>query len=595
VTDLPSISPDMCAAGRSLASPRLSPDGEWVAFAVRDGAGARLAMVAGAGGPELVVAVDPPPAAGPGCFDWTPDSAGLVYVTGDARLCLVGATGGPARTITDHGTHHRDHGEPGEHRTHRLAAPAVSPDGTKVAYVLDDRTVLVAPLGGGPPVALTTTADFAFDPAWSPDARLVAWHEWDVPAMPWDEGRIVVRPADASEPPRIAAGGPGVAVQQPRFSPDGRLGYLSDATGWLNLWVGDRPVLSEEYEHGDPAWGQGQRSWCWSPDGQAVMLARNEAGFGRLVHVDVASGTPTDLAKAVHESLSWAGDRVAAIRTGGRTPTGVVAVDPATGGRTLLARGPVGGFEPALAEPQLIDAPVPARLTRPPAGRPEHGLIVWVHGGPTGQRRVAFDPRAAFFLDRGWSILHVDYRGSTGWGRAHQQALRGGWGELDVHDVAAATVAAGANPSRTVVMGGSSGGMAVLLLLARHPELFAAGIALYPVADLLDLAASTHRFEAHYTWSLVGPLPGAEAVHRERSPLTHAGRITAPLLLLHGSADEVVPVAQTEALAAALRAEGRSVELHVYEGEGHGWRRSSTIADELQRAEAFLGRRVLGF
>jgi dipeptidyl aminopeptidase/acylaminoacyl peptidase len=583
VTDLPSISPVLCAAGRALASPRLSPNGDWVAFAVRDGAGARLTMVPVAGGPELIVAVDPPPAAGPGCFDWTPDSAGLVYATGDGRLCLVPATGGPARTVVQH------EGE------HRLSAPAVSPDGTRVAYVVDDQHVVVAPLDGSGAVTLTTTADFAFDPAWSPDSRLVAWHEWDVPAMPWDEGRIAVRPADASQPAHMAAGGPGVAVQQPRFSPDGRLGYLSDATGWLNLWVDDRPVLAEDYEHGDPAWGQGQRSWCWSPDGRAVVLARNEAGFGRLVHVDVGSGTPTDLAKAVHESLSWSGDRVAAVRTGARTPTGIVVVDPATGARALLARGPVGGFEPALAEPAPVDAPVPARLTHPPEGRPRHGLIVWVHGGPTGQRRVAFDPRAAFFLDRGWSILHVDYRGSTGWGRAHQQALLGGWGEVDVDDIAAATVAAGADPTRTVAMGGSSGGMAVLLLLARHPTLFAAGIALYPVADLLDLAASTHRFEAHYTWSLIGPLPGAEALYRERSPLTHASRITAPLLLLHGSADEVVPVAQTEALADALRAAGRPVELHVYEGEGHGWRRSGTIADELQRAEAFLARRMLGF
>jgi dipeptidyl aminopeptidase/acylaminoacyl peptidase len=144
-------------------------------------------------------------------------------------------------------------------------------------------------------------------------------------------------------------------------------------------------------------------------------------------------------------------------------------------------------------------------------------------------------------------------------------------------------------------MGGSSGAMTVLLLLARHPELFAAGIALYPVVDLLGLAATTHRFEAHYSDSLIGPLPAAEDVYRARSPLTRAADIKAPLLLLHGSADEVVPVAQSEALAQAMRANGQPVELHVYDGEGHGWRKPGTVADELQRVEAFLLRRVLGF
>ncbi|MDP9388258.1 MAG: alpha/beta fold hydrolase, partial [Actinomycetota bacterium] len=237
-------------------------------------------------------------------------------------------------------------------------------------------------------------------------------------------------------------------------------------------------------------------------------------------------------------------------------------------------------------------AVVPGRLWRPPQGRPPHPLLVRVHGGPTGQDRVDFDVRTAFFLERGWAVLAPDHRGSTGWGRAWAQALRRRWGDLDVEDVAAgarAAVARGwADPARLVAMGASAGGMTALLLAARHPDLWSAVVAVYPVVDLLDLAASTHRYEAHYTVGLVGPLPQAAEVHRARSPLAVADAIRAPVLVLHGGADEVVPPAQSAVLAERLAAAGVPVERRVYDGEGHGWRQAGTLADELARTEAFL-------
>ena len=143
-------------------------------------------------------------------------------------------------------------------------------------------------------------------------------------------------------------------------------------------------------------------------------------------------------------------------------------------------------------------------------------------------------------------------------------------------------------------MGGSAGGLTVLRVLADHPGLCAAGVALYPVCDLLDLAATTHRYEAHYTHHLIGPLPGSEDEHRSRSPLFQADRIRDPLLLLHGTDDMVVPAAQSAALAEAVRAAGGTVELHEYEGEGHGWSRPATTEDELERVSAFLARNVVG-
>jgi dipeptidyl aminopeptidase/acylaminoacyl peptidase len=210
---------------------------------------------------------------------------------------------------------------------------------------------------------------------------------------------------------------------------------------------------------------------------------------------------------------------------------------------------------------------------------------------------AAFNARVAFFLDRGWAVLAPDHRGSTGWGRSYAQALRGRWGELDVADTAAGMQAAAdqgwADPRRMVPIGGSAGGFTVLLLLALHPELCAAGVDLYGVADLLELDETTHRFEAHYLHGVVGPLPDAVGLYRERSPVNVADRIRAPLLILQGSADKVVPPAQSLAVAEAVRASGGVVEHHVYEDEGHGWSRPGTVVDELERTESFLRRHVL--
>lgn len=595
----PRISATMVARSRGLGEPRLAPAGGRLAF-VDSGAGRTgLTVVDLAGGPERTVTDDPLPAGvhpyGGGVFDWTPDGEALVYVGADGALWWQPASGGRARRVTLPGP---------------VAAPSVSPDGRRVAYVLDTREVAVASLEeGGPwPVRLSAGADFAMDPCWSPDGSTVAWHEWDVPAMPWDESRIVTAPADGSARPVRVAGGNGVSVQQPRFGPSGRLGYLSDASGWLNLWVDGRAVLDEPREHGGPTWGPGQRSWAWSPDGASVALTRNEEGFGSLVVVDLDGGAVRPLGRGVHGGVTWSGGAVAAVRGGARTPFGVVVYED--GVRRDVAVGPPAGFEPVLREPELVRWPsvdvgggvgseVPGRLYPPTTGAlgEPPPLIAWVHGGPTDQWPVRFIPRIPYWQDRGWAVLVPDHRGSTGHGRAFLQALAGRWGELDTADVVAGLQAAveqgWGDPARLVVMGGSAGGFTVLNVLASHPDLCAAGVDLYGVADLFDLEETTHRYERHALQSLVGPLPEAAGRYRRRSPVNRADCITAPLLILQGSDDVAVPAAQSRAVAERLRALGRPVELHVYEGEGHGWSRPDTVVDELGRTEAFLRRHVL--
>jgi len=293
------------------------------------------------------------------------------------------------------------------------------------------------------------------------------------------------------------------------------------------------------------------------------------------------------------------------VRSGAVTPPQVVSLAANGSGRRAFARGAVGGFEATgLVEPRAVtwksgSATVHGLLWRPAgaAARAARPLLVLVHGGPTGQALADWNTRVQAMVQRGWTVLQPQYRGSTGYGRAYTQALAARWGERDVADVAAgirqAEKESWADTSRVAVMGGSAGGLTVLLLAAQHPDLVNAVVALFPVCDLVDLAATTHRLESGYTLRLVGPLPATVDTYRDRSPLSRAGEIRAPVLLLHGSNDTTVPVAQSEAVAAALRANGATVERHVYDGEGHGWRRAATIADETERIDAFLSRWVL--
>ena len=615
-----------CAGGRSLIDPVLSPDGASVAFVARGPEGARLVVVPTAGGAENEPAAVPEPAGRGGVVAWLGHGR-LAYATNDG-VAMVELAGGTVRMVAE--------GIEGG-----AGALAGSRGGDGLAWVADTRAVTVVPSDGGGPHPVSDDADFALDPCWSPDGQCLAWHEWDVPAMPWDSSRIVVARAvaDGGRERVVVAGGPGVSVQEPRFSPDGTaLAFLSDVTGWCNLWVvpapsgsgsgreaslpskyvtetvtyllqsgPTRPLVEEEREHGGPAWGPGARSFAWSPDSRSIAFCRNEGGFGRLCVVDVASGRVRELSPGIHTSLSWAGRYIACVRSGARTPTSVVVVDPVSGVVRVLATGPestISAIAKALPEPEVVSweaddgAVVHGRLWRPPAyrGGAPPPLLVWAHGGPTDQRRVSFDTRLVFFLSRGWAVLHPDPRGSTGWGRVWAQELAGRWGEVDVADVAAgarAAVASGwADPSRLVAMGGSAGGMTALLLVARSPELWAAAVALYPVADLEGLASATHRYEAHYPLGLLGALPEHAELYRSRSPLSAAGHITAPVLLLHGSADVVVPARQSRELAALLRARDVPVEHHEYEGEGHGWRAARTVEDELERTDAFLARHV---
>ena len=592
------ISAERCIGGDDLTEPRLSPDASMLVYArsTSGGAALMLSMLDGAPPRQLSVYPQPRPGRGlgGGCFCWTPDSSAVVYAGADGNLWLQPVPGGQVRRLTGHGPE-------------RVAqAPAVTPDGHEVVYVVDQCEVWVTSVVESQDRRLDDgSADFCFDPAVWPQSTAagwdVCWQAWSVPDMPWDGARVQ-RASTSSE--QLGVMQPHGAAQQPRAMPDGTLICVRDDTGWNNVWLGDAPLVEEPFEHAGPTWGLGQRSYAVAPDGAHVAYTRNERGFGRVCIADVLSGAVREVARAVHGQLSWQGERLSAVRTGARTPTQIVVYDTTTWERAVIDIGPVSGWESeSLVEPELVELPtrdeaiVHARLYR--ADEPTGRLLCWLHGGPTDQWQVTFMPRIAYWRSRGFTVLVPDHRGSTGHGRAYQQAMNGRWGELDVDDtvdvVRHAHGAGWGDPAATVLMGGSAGGFTVLGVLAREQQLAACAVVSYPVTDLFDLAERSHRFERHYTHHLVGPMPDGHPVdgpYVDRSPVQYAASIRTPLLMLHGDADPVVPVEQSRMMAAGIATARGIVTLCVYEGEGHGFRQPEHQLDEYRRIGAFIDEHV---
>ncbi len=580
---------ELVTSGRELTEPRLAPDGTRVAFVDRrSGGGATIVVVPVTGGPERIVSAAPAPAPGRGlgggCFDWQPDGGGLVYAAVDGELWLQRFDAGPRRLTS---------------WERSCRAPCVAPDGTFAAFVVDEAEVWEIGLADGVTRRLDDGVEgFCLDPAVDPTSSVVTWQAWSAPSMPWDDAAAVT--VDRSSAAITRWRPDGGAVQQPRFLPDGKTACVHDASGWANVAIDGDPPVAERLEHGGPTWGTGQRSFAPSPDGSRIAFTRNEGGFGRLCIVPVGGGEVEEVGRGVHGQLSWVGDSLVALRSGARTPTQIVRYAATSHERTLLAVGPSIAWDGLdLPEPEAVAVDhdgVTLHARRYGAG--EGRMLCWVHGGPTDQWPVDFRPRFAYWWSRGWDVLVVDPRGTTGHGREYQRALNGKWGRLDVDDTAvlvgAAHRAGWASPASTVVIGGSSGGLTVLGMLADHGGLVAGGVASYPVSDLMALTETTHRFEAHYTDTLVGPATDV-ARYAELSPINRAERIEVPLLVFHGTDDPVVPIAQSEALVERIRMAGRSrVEFVVYAGEGHGFRDPLNQRDEYERTEAFLAACLAG-
>lgn len=469
----------------------------------------------------------------------------------------------------------------------------------------------------GPGELLWGESDFVAYPRLSHDGRRLAWISWNHPDMPWDATRLHVAdlgPEGLSNM-QVVAGGPGVSVIEPQWTPDGGLVHISDESGFwnLHLWSGgtSRSLAPLHAEFAGPLWGLGQSNYVLlpgggiaavhgSPDGDRLVLIGPD---GKIRHLPLPF-------TALRSPQGMDGGRVALI---GASPAGsstVIIVDTADGGWREVHQP-----SPVWLDPRYIS--VPEALTFPTTGGlPCHALyypprnddfaapegeapplIVQAHGGPTGQAQSAFSLAIQFWTSRGFGVVDVDYGGSSGYGRAYRQRLQGAWGIVDVDDVIAAARhlidSRRADPARIAIHGGSAGGFTVLAALSQS-DVFKAGGDFYGVADLEALARDTHKFESRYLDGLIGPWPEAQDIYLARSPIHHLEGFTAPLLILQGAEDPIVPPNQAHMIRDALRAKKVPVAYIEFAGEGHGFRRSENVIAAKQAELAFYGR-IFGF
>jgi dipeptidyl aminopeptidase/acylaminoacyl peptidase len=464
---------------------------------------------------------------------------------------------------------------------------------------------------------LDSASHFYAHLALSPDEQQLAWISWEHPQMPWDGTELLVANIDEVGnlvEKKICAGSQTEAVNSPVWSTSGQLYFISDASGFWNVWESDtkgskRQLVSESAEWAHPMWVVGTHLLRILGTGELVGIHGNPAQENVAI-IDPNSGVwrnlDCELTNFAH--LSIHSDHVYAIGGGPKTLAALVELSVSNRKNPVTIKevlAPIDqGFLPtakAVVFPSKNERKVHAFMS--PATNPNYEstelppVMITVHGGPTGNTTGVASIKRAFFTSRGFTVVDVDYGGSTGYGRAYRETLKGQWGVVDTEDILA--VVAGlisdglADPSRIVIRGGSAGGYAVLNGLV-HSKVFAAGANYYGVAELTMLAEDTHDFESRYLDSLIGPYPEQKELYVERSPLTHADNLTSPLIIFQGSDDPIVPPSQSQAFRDACIKNGVKHKYFEFEGESHGFRKSQTITTCAIEELKFFGE-VLGF
>jgi dipeptidyl aminopeptidase/acylaminoacyl peptidase len=493
-----------------------------------------------------------------------------------------------------------------------VAVRETHPAGGGPADVVNE---LVRVSADGSTQVLVRGPDFVSDPRVGPDGCL-AWLQWDHPDMPWDAAQLVVRGPDGTE--TVVAGGPGESAVQPVWDPDGSLWFLCDRTDVWSLyrWRAGSPaelVLDVGSDIAEPQWRFGQSRFALLSDGR-IALAYRRAGTDRLGVLD-RDGRLRELGVpyGTFRYLTAQGTAVVCVAGGPASEPVLLRVEVDGGELEVLRPARALGLDPAwFSRPEHVTFPTEDRgtgiaqahaLVYPPAN-PEASaaradlppLIVMVHGGPTSSHDRVLNLEIQFFTSRGCCVAHVDYRGSTGYGRRYRDALQGRWGVVDLDDVVACARhladAGRVDPARMAIRGGSAGGYTTLAALSMRPGTFTAGASHFGVADLAALAAETHKFESRYLDGLIAPYdpdagPAGSDVYADRSPINHVDALDTPLAVFQGAEDEVVPPAQAEAIVAALRTKGVPHAYLLFAGEQHGFRRAENIRAALDGELSF--------
>ncbi len=462
--------------------------------------------------------------------------------------------------------------------------------------------------------------DFYSSPRLSPDGSRLAWLTWNHPHMPWDGTELWVAPVEAAGALGRAtqvAGSTHESLFQPEWSPDGSLYFISDRTGWWNLyrWRLDHvePLTQMEVEFGKPQWVFGTCSYGFAA-AQRIICSYRHQGSWHLASLDTVSTQlepiPTPYSEMDRGDLKVTAGRVVFGAGSPSTPMSIVQLDLASQRLEVLRRSsPVAIDAGYLSMPQTVQFPTEQGLTAhafyypphnrdyapPPGAKPP--LLVKSHGGPTGAANTSLDLQIQYWTSRGIAVLDVNYGGSVGYGRPYRQRLQGQWGIVDVDDCvngARFLVQRGeVDGNRLAIDGRSAGGYTTLAALTFR-DLFKAGASYYGISDLEALAQDTHKFESRYLDGLIGPYPERRDLYLERSPIHFTHQLSCPLILFQGLEDKIVPPNQAELMFEAVRQKGLPTAYLAFAGEQHGFRRAANIKRALD-AELYFYAKVFGF
>ncbi len=477
-----------------------------------------------------------------------------------------------------------------------------------------NRLIAISLDGTGKETILAEGYDFYSSPRVSPDGEQLAWLCWNHPNMPWDGTELWTARFDDDGlliNSQKVAGGADESIFQPEWSPDGKLHFVSDLTGWWNIYQlserGILPLCRTDAEFGRPQWLFGMSTFGFVNENE-IICTYNREGLYHLASLGVNSGTliPTTTPYTDIQDLQVGKDFI--IFVGGATtiPHELVKLDLSTHKLEIIAKS-VNQLPDvnSLSTPNIIDYPTSGGRTShaffyPPVNPQYKGpkdskppLIVMSHGGPTSATTSTLKMSTQYWTSRGFAVLDVNYGGSTGYGRAYRQSLNGQWGIVDVDDCengALYLVSQGlVDKDKLIIRGGSAGGYTTLCALTFR-NTFKAGASLYGVSDLIALSADTHKFESKYDQRLVGDRDQYHA----RSPINFAEKINCPVIFFQGLEDKVVPPSQSEKMVNALEVNHIPVAYIAYEEEGHGFRKAENIKRTME-AELYFYSRVFDF
>jgi len=517
---------------------------------------------------------------------------------------------------------------PPEPASLRYADASVTPDGRTIVCVRErhvtgrepfNELVALPADGSAEPRVIASGHDFYAAPRISPEGTYIAWITWDHPNMPWDGSELwmgMFDPLQGISNIRCVAGGASESIVHPDWSPDGVLHFVSDRTGWWNLYA-ERdsrvlPLAPLDEEFGTPHWVFGVPRYAFL-SGDRVACIVSSKGLDRLaiLHSSDVPLTTLDLPYSSFGELRSDGfDQLYFIGASPSLTPQIVSLDVSTVRSQVLKTSLNVEFDTAdISTPEPIEFPTAKGRTAfalfyPPSNKSYTGpatekplLLVMIHGGPTSSAGSSMKLSVQYWTSRGFAVVDVNYGGSTGYGREYRERLNGQWGIVDVEDcIHAARFLADrgdVDPKRMAIRGGSAGGYTTLSALVFH-RVFAAGASHYGVADLAALAADTHKFESRYLDRLVGPYPQAAEIYRERSPIHFADRLECPVILFQGAEDKVVLPNQAETFVEALRAKNLPYAYVVFPNEGHGFRQAPNI-QRAAEAELYFYSRVFGF